>query len=95
MVAKSPKNVLARFGLANEAVKENRFDEAAENYAAYLDGHEDEGNGWQRYAEVLLKLGRKDEARAALRSGIDAANRFGHPSMASELQDRLADLERG
>ena len=93
MVAKNPKNVLARFGLANEAVKENLFDEAAESYAAYLASHDDEGNGWQRYAEVLVKLGRLAEAKIALRSGIDAATRFGQPSMASELQARLADLD--
>ena len=92
MVAKNPKNVLARYGLANEAVKEQRFDEAAENYAAYLSSHDDEGNGWQRYAEVLLKLGRMADAKLALRSGIDAAQRFGHPGMASELEERLADL---
>lgn len=92
MVAKNPKNVLARYGLANEAVKEQRFDEAAENYAAYLSSHEDEGNGWQRYAEVLVKLGRTTEAKVALRKGIDAAQRFGHPSMAAELEERLHDL---
>jgi predicted Zn-dependent protease len=92
MVAKNPSNVLARFGLANEAVKEKRFEEAAENYAAYLDAHDDEGNGWQRYAEVLLELGRPADAKAALRSGIEAARRFGHPSMASELEERLADV---
>ena len=92
MVVKNPGNVLARFGLANEAVKENLLEEALENYRAYLAGYDDEGNGWSRVADVLERLGRTDEAKDALRKGIDAAHRFGHPSLMSELEEKLGDL---
>ena len=93
MVAKNPSNALARFGLANEAAKENLLMEAKEHYEAYLASYDDEGNGYQRLAEVLVRLGDRDGARTALRQGIDASRRCGHPGMASELEGRLEELE--
>jgi hypothetical protein len=93
MVAKSPTNALARFGLANEAAKAGLTEEALEHYQAYLGLHDDEGNAFGRVAELLATLGRTQEAREALRAGISAATRHGHPGMASELEARLEELE--
>ena len=93
MVSKNPGNVLARFGLANEALKEGLYDEARENLEAYLAGYDDEGNGYGRLAEALEKLGRTDDARDALHRGIAASHRFGHPGMASEFEARLEELD--
>jgi tetratricopeptide (TPR) repeat protein len=92
MVTKNPTNALAHYGLANEAMKESLYQEAADHYAAYLGTYDDEGNGFGRYAEALAELGRLPEAQQALQSGIAAAHRFGHPSMASELEVRLESL---
>ena len=93
MVAKNPENALARFGLANEALKAGLYEEAHEQLVAYLARYDDEGNGYGRLAEALEKLGRRDEAREALRKGIDASRRFGHPGMASEFEARLEELD--
>lgn len=93
MVAKNPENALAHFGLANELMKVGEVAAAAEHYAAYLGRYDDEGNGWGRYAEALAALGRGPDARQALRTGIAAAQRFGHPGMASELEARHDELE--
>lgn len=93
MVAKNPDNVLARFGLANEAMKAGLHEEAAEQLGAYLDRYDDEGNGWQRLAECRLALGQPAEARAALEHGIAAARRYGHGGLAGELEARLEELE--
>lgn len=93
MVAKSPSNALARFGLATEALKAQLYDEAVEHLRVYLDSHADEGNGYGRLAEALVKLGRVDEARDALRQGIEASGRFGHPGMVNEFEARLDELE--
>jgi predicted Zn-dependent protease len=93
MVAKHPSSALAHFGLANEAAKENLLDEAREHYETYLASHDDEGNGYQRLAEVLIRLGERDAARTALTSGIAASQRFGHPGMANELEARLEELD--
>ena len=93
MVAKNPANALARFGLANEALKAQLYEEAAEHLRVYLSSHDDEGNGYGRLAEALIKLGRVEEARAALRDGIAASDRFGHPGMVNEFEARLDELE--
>jgi predicted Zn-dependent protease len=93
MVARNPANPLARFGLANEAMKVGLHAEAEEHLQAYLAAYDDEGNGHARHAEVLEALGRVAEAREALRRGIEASQRFGHPGMASELTERLDALE--
>ncbi len=92
MIAKNPSNVMARFGLANEAMKEGLLEEAVENLRVYLEGYTDEGNGWSRLAEALERQGKTEEAREALRKGIEAAYRFGHAGMASDLEERLDAL---
>lgn len=93
MVAKDPENPLARFGLANEAIKAGLHAEAIEHLQAYLARYDDEGNGWGRLGESLAAVGRSDEARDALRRGIEASQRFGHPGMANELGARLEELD--
>ena len=93
MLAKDPDDPRAHFGLANEALKAGAHAEAVEHLQAYLRVFDDEGNGYGRLAEALAALGRTAEARDALRRGIDAAERFGHPSMAGELSARMDDLE--
>jgi thioredoxin-like negative regulator of GroEL len=92
MVARAPDNALARFGLASEAAKAGLLEEARDNFRAYLAAHDDEGNAWGRLAEVLQALGDDDGAREALRRGIDASQRHGHPGMMAELEDKLEEL---
>ena len=93
MVARAPENALARFGLANELLKAREWAEAAEQLEAYLARHDDEGNGWGRLADAYLELGRTAEAREALRKGVLAAERFGHPTMAAEFEARGEEIE--
>jgi predicted Zn-dependent protease len=92
MVAQDPANLLARFGLANEALKAELYDEAREHFEAYLAGYADEGNAYGRLAEAYERLGRTADARDALRQGIATALRFGHPGMAAEFETRLEEL---
>lgn len=92
LVAKNPNNPLARFGLAIEEAKEGQLAEARANFEAYLERYDDEGNGWQRLADVRRRLGDLSGAREALERGIEAATRFGHPSMADEMRELLEEL---
>lgn len=95
MVEKNPSNPLARFGLANELLKAQRWGEAVDHLQVYLASYDDEGNGWGRLAEALAALGRRDEAVTALDTGIAASLRFGHGGMASELEARREELVEG
>jgi predicted Zn-dependent protease len=93
MVARSPENPLAHYGLANEALKAGLHDEALAHYEAYLARYDDEGNAYGKVAEALERLGRVDEAREALRKGVAASYRFGHTGMAAELEEKLEALD--
>lgn len=93
MVARNPENAMARFGLANELLKAQEWDEAGRELRAYLDAHADEGNGWGRLAEVLVRQGKPAEAREALTTGVEAAERHGHPGMAADFRARIEELD--
>ena len=88
MAEKQPDNPLARFGLANELLKVGLLHEAEVELAAYLAIHDDEGNGWLRYADTLHALGKQQAARDACDKGIDAATRHKHATLVSEFEER-------
>lgn len=92
MIAADPNNAPVRFGLANELLKLERFEEAAIELQAYLNQADDQGNAYGKLAQALERLGRVGEARAAYEQGIAAANRHGHPGMAQDFEMALADL---
>ena len=95
MLDKQPDNALVRFGLANELLKALRFEEAADELGLYLQKHDDEGNGWLRYAEALRVSGKENEAREAIAKGIDAATRYKHGTLVGELNALLEEMDEG
>ncbi len=95
MLVKQPDNANARFGLANELLKALKFEEAAEELRQYLEGHEDEGNGWLRYAESLRVCGRENEAREAITRGVAAATKYNHATLVGELNALREEIDEG
>lgn len=93
MLDRHPDDPRLRFGLALEYEKLQRWEDTAEQLRRYLDLAEDQGNAWGRLGAALRHLGRNDEARAAYRSGAEAARRHQHPSMAEEFDEVLAHWE--
>lgn len=89
MLEKRPDDPRMRFGLALEYEKADRLDEAVKQLRLYLDSTEDEGNAWGRLGDALHRLGRDDEAREAVETGIRQALRHGHPTMAEEFRELL------
>ena len=89
LVEKNPNNPLGRYGLANEYLKLEMYEEAIEEIKAYLKLKDDEGAVYRILGEALLKLGRTEEAKEAYRNGIEAANRHGHPGMVQEFEETL------
>jgi tetratricopeptide (TPR) repeat protein len=91
MAEARPEDPRARFGLALEYERLERWDDVVSELEAYLALADDEGNAFGRLGKALLHLGRDEEARAAYRRGIDAAYRHGHPTMAMEFEEVLED----
>jgi glucose repression mediator protein len=92
LLERNPHDTRALFGLANEFEKQEQWNEVVEHLGRYLNLANDEGNAWGRLGHALRTTGRLDEARAAYRKGIDEANAHGHPSMAAEFDEILAEL---
>lgn len=91
MLERRPDDPRLRFGLALEYLGAGRTEDGVEALRRYLDLADDEGNAWGRLGAALRLLGRDDEAREAYRTGIEAARRHGHPSMAEEFEELLED----
>jgi Flp pilus assembly protein TadD len=91
-VADDPGVARVRFGYAVELQRAGRLEEAVEQYRAYLDLQEDEGNAWSRLGEALAALGRTDEAADAYLQGIDQALKHGHTGMADDIRDLMEAL---
>jgi predicted Zn-dependent protease len=89
MLESDPENTLVRFGLANEYLKAERYEEAISALNEYLRRADDEGAAFGMLARAYERTGRKELAREAYQRGIEAANLHGHPSMAEDYRMTL------
>jgi predicted Zn-dependent protease len=89
MLESDPENTLVRFGLANEYLKEERYEEAIAALNDYLQRADDEGAAFGMLARALERVGRREEAREIYQRGIEAAKLHGHPSMAADYEMTL------
>jgi Flp pilus assembly protein TadD len=88
-----PDDQRARFALAVELERLERWDDAVRELRAYLEAADDEGNAYGRLGHCLRQLGRDEEAREAYRRGVVAATRHGHPTMAAEFEELLEEWD--
>jgi tetratricopeptide (TPR) repeat protein len=93
MRERNPGDVRVLFALAMEYEKADRWNDVVDVLTEYLATADDQGNAWGRLGNALLRLDRTDEALVALKRGLEAASRHGHPGMAAEFEERLADLD--
>ena len=89
MLESEPENTLVRFGLANEYLKAERYEEAIAALNDYLQRADDEGAAFGMLARAYERTGRRDLAREAYQRGIEAANLHGHPSMVEDYRMTL------
>ncbi len=92
MLADNPDNPTGLLALANEYRKVERYEDEAAVLDRYVSSHDDEGNAWARLGEVLRRLGREDEARAAYERGVQQAEKYGHTGMAEDLRLAIVEL---
>jgi predicted Zn-dependent protease len=89
MLESDPENTLVRFGLANEYLKAERYEEAIAALKDYLQRADDEGAAFGMLARAYERTGRRELAREAYQRGIEAASLHGHPSMAEDYRMTL------
>lgn len=91
MLESDPDNTMVRFGLANEYLKAEQYEEAIAALKAYLERADDEGAAYGMLARAYEKVGRRDEARQAFQRGIEVAQAHSHPSMAEDYRMTLSE----
>lgn len=92
ILQQNPNDAFARYGLAMAHAAEGNSDAALREYAEIISRNPDYVPAYQMSAQELLKLGRTDEARARLQSGLAACERTGNQHAASEMGAMLDDL---
>ena len=89
MLEGDPENNMVRFGLANEYLKAERYEEAIKELEDYLQRADDEGAAYGMLARAYEQTGKLERARAAYERGIEVAMAHGHPSMAEDYRMTL------
>ena len=90
MLESDPENAMVRFGLANEYLKAEQYEEAVAALKDYLERADDEGAAYGMLARAYEKVGKRDEARRAFERGIEVAQAHNHPSMAEDYRMTLS-----
>ena len=93
LLERNPNDTRALFGISIEFEKAEQWAEVVEHLGRYLQSANDEGNAWGRLGRALRMTGRSEEARAAYTRGCEIARAHGHPSMAAEFEEVLADWD--
>ena len=86
LVAQDPSNSFTRYGLAMEYANSGNLAQAAVEYETLLAANPDYAAAYYHGGQALEKLGRKDEARAMYRRGIEATTRTGDAHTRSEIE---------
>lgn len=92
LLADDPTDVFLRYGLAMELDKEGDHDASLARLLELQAGEPPYVPAFFMAAQQLVRLSRIDEARAALRNGIDRAREQGNSHAAGEMSELLASL---
>jgi predicted Zn-dependent protease len=89
---KQPNDPFPQYGLAIEYKNVGRLDDAARTFAELIAKHPDYTAAYLHAGNVLVSLGRRDEARATYEAGIVACRKKGDAHALGELEGALAAL---
>jgi len=92
MLADDPGDAMLRYMLAMELDKAAEHDRSLELFAGLMADRPPHVPAFLMAGQQLVKLGRVDEARAALRDGIEAARAQGNSHAAGEMAEFLAQM---
>ena len=91
-IARAPDDPFPRYGLAMELKTRGDLDAAWVAFADLLDGFPDYVPTYLMAGGTLAALGRKAEAAAVYRRGIDTAGRKGDAHARGELESALNEI---
>jgi predicted Zn-dependent protease len=89
MLEADPNNSMVLFGLANEYLKAEDFQNGVATLENYLTIADDEGAAYGMLAKAYERMGQHEKAKSAYEIGIQVANSHGHPSMAQDYRMTL------
>ena len=92
MLEADPSNTFARYGLAQECAKSGEHEQALAEFRKILESNADYQAAYYHAGKVLERLGRKEDAQAMYKSGIEASHRTGDDHARSELEVALQEL---
>jgi Flp pilus assembly protein TadD len=95
MSLESPDDRDLHYFLAMEYFALQRYADSLRELERYLQSGDDEGVGFKMRGICLFHLGRKEDSRSALQSGIAAAERHHHSDLAAEIEETLQELFPG
>jgi tetratricopeptide (TPR) repeat protein len=87
-----PTDSFSHYGLAMEYINAGRDDDALATFQKLLGFNPNYTAAYYHAGQLLARLGRADEARQMLRSGMEVAERNGDFHTHSELEQALHDL---
>ncbi|MGZ3446426.1 MAG: tetratricopeptide repeat protein [Myxococcaceae bacterium] len=92
LAADHPSSPMVHFSLGKLLLDERRYAEAVESLRAAVALQPDYAAAMVALGDALSGAGRRDEARTVLESARGTALSQNHPSLAEEIDERLADL---
>jgi predicted Zn-dependent protease len=91
MLIADPANSAVLFGLAKEYEKAGDDAKLIETMERYLAAADDEGNAYGMLAGAYGRTKQPEKARAAYERGAEVSMAHGHPGMAEEYRQILAN----
>jgi Flp pilus assembly protein TadD len=91
IAATQPEEVMIWYGLANEYVKLERWQEAVDALRRTVALNADYTSAYQLLGTALMKLGQREDARIAWTEGVQVAARTGAWNASQHMERLLAD----
>ena len=92
LLEQDPDDVFLNFGLAMELAKRGLVDEALARFDRVLELDHAYLAAYSQKGAVLIKQGRRDEARVVLQAGVKAAQLANDAHLAADMQRTLDTL---
>ena len=93
ILAQSPSDAFARYGLAMEFRQRGDAEAAIEQFDALQQYHPDYTAGYHMAAQTLVAEGKTQEARERLQLGVAAARRTRNQHALAEMEAMLDEIE--